>query len=207
MRVGVDVKMRDRFRISVLAFLNLRDRSNVMVVKVRVKDTRGRESGIRERGRDDGKKMRLRLFQHAYDGDLAPRTQMRDVAIEENGRDERQRLLHNTTRRGRTRAISITPNLGNGQKETRTTHRDDLHGSPSLVPIQIPPLLSPFCGEPAPPPIDQPERDGRVEREIMVHPEKRQIEWREGHRERADLGWECTSRRASRSLAGCSSSY
>lgn len=41
--------------------------------------------------------MGLRLFQHAYDGDLAPRTQLQDVAIEENGRDERQRLLHRTT--------------------------------------------------------------------------------------------------------------
>lgn len=46
-----------------------------------------------------------------------------------------------------------------------------------------------------------------MERKIVVYPQKRQIEWREGHRERADLGWECTSRRASRSLAGCSSSY
>jgi hypothetical protein len=143
--------------------------------------------------------MGLRLFQHAYDGDLAPRTQLRDVTIEENGRNERQRLLHNTTRRGRTRAISISSNPGNGHKETKTTHRDDLHNSPSLVPIQIPPFLSPFCGEPAPSPVDQPERDGGMERKIVVYPQKRQIEWREGHRERADLGWECTSRRASRS--------
>jgi hypothetical protein len=67
------------------------------------------------------------------------------------------------------------------------THRDNLHGSPSLVAIQIPPLLSPFCGEPAPSPVDQPERDGGMEREIVVYPEKRQIEWREGHGEGVEV--------------------
>jgi hypothetical protein len=83
--------------------------------------------------------------------------------------------------------IEISSNLGKSTKETKMAHRDDLHGSPSLVPIQIPPLLSPFCGEPAPRPIDQPERDGGMEREIVVYPEKRQIERREGHGERVGV--------------------
>jgi hypothetical protein len=73
MRVGVDVKTRDRFE---LAFqLSQLERS--------VKRNRGKgegeakgevEKAVYENTKERWKK--VRLFQHAYDGDLAPRTQL-----------------------------------------------------------------------------------------------------------------------------------